>query len=113
MSHSLPFWKSFEHAWNAHDATSVAAHFEDNASLTFIDGRQFAGRSSIRVFYHETFATMPSDWVHSVLSETISGSTSHGELAITAHKNGAEIMTIDYDLQLSNHGLIRKLILRK
>lgn len=113
VSSPTPFWENFACAWNAHDAASVAALFETDATFIFIDGRQFIGRSAIEQFYQETFSHMPKDWVHSRPTTETNGVVQHGSFSINGDAIQEPIMSVRYELELSSHGKIQRLVLHK
>lgn len=103
------FWRSFEEAWNAHDANAVAGHFEEEGVLLFLDGREFQGRRAITGFYMDTFSSMPGTWAHHTRIEHESGSNSSGWIQVMDAERQAQMVEARYALELSPKGHIRRL----
>lgn len=107
------FWKSFERAWDSHDAAAVARHFEEDSVLVFIDGREFHGKNAIAEFYSDAFSKMPSAWVHRASIEEETGSSASGMFQIAHALDATEIVRARYAVELSSSGCILRLSLRR
>jgi hypothetical protein len=107
------FWACFDRAWDSHRADAVAAYFEERCILSFIDGRQFAGRKEIKEFYQDAFSKMPSGLIHRATVEEEAGLTGRGSFRISSPVERLNVLVGHYEIEFSTQRLILRLTLRR